>query len=212
MALATRSRFADKYWLSNPKGFKEACKACHDFIDHFVRLALSKNLQEKELEKGTNGKEKYVFLDALVKQTRDPIELRSQLLHILLAGRDTTASHLGWLFMSLSKDPARYQKLRNIVLDEFGTYDNPKEITFSKLKGCSFLQQCNNESLRLYPVVPVNSRFANKDTILPRGGGKDGKSKVFVPRGTAVDYSVHASMFNVPSYLAHSPKSPKNST
>jgi hypothetical protein len=31
-----------------------------------------------------------------VAETRDPIELRSELLHILLAGRDTTAAHLGW--------------------------------------------------------------------------------------------------------------------
>lgn len=189
--LAFRARFADKYWVANPKGFKEACAACHEFIDHFVRLALSKDLREKELEKGT-GKEKYVFLEALALHTRDPIELRSQLLHILLAGRDTTASHLGWLFMSLSKDPSRYKKLRNIVIDEFGTYDNPKGITFSKLKSCQYLQHCNNESLRLYPVVPVNGRFANKDTTLPRGGGKDGKSKIFVPAGTSVDYSVHA--------------------
>lgn len=34
-------------------------------------------------------------------------------------------------------------------------------------------------------------RFANKDTVLPRGGGKDGKSKIFVPKGASVDYSVY---------------------
>jgi cytochrome P450 len=191
MSLATRARFNNLYWMVSPKGFKEACNSCHAFIDHFVRLALSKDPREKELEKG-RGKEKYIFLDALVAETRDPIELRSQLLHILLAGRDTTASHLGWLFMSLSKDPSRYKKLRSIVIDEFGTYDHPKDITFAKLKSCQYLQHCNNESLRLYPVVPINGRFANKDTVLPRGGGKDGKSKIFIPKGTSVDYSVHA--------------------
>jgi cytochrome P450 len=26
---------------------------------------------------------------------------------------------------------------------------------------------------------------------LPRGGGPDGKSKIFVPKGSACDYSVH---------------------
>lgn len=97
MGLATRARFMDKYWLSNSKEFRDSCKICHEFIDHFVRLALSKDLREKELEKGDTGaKEKYIFLEALASQTRDPVELRSQLLHILLAGRDTTASHLGW--------------------------------------------------------------------------------------------------------------------
>jgi hypothetical protein len=71
MALATRARFASRYWLVWPKGFKESCKVCHEFIDHFVRLALSKELREKELEKGKAGtKEKYVFLEALAAETR----------------------------------------------------------------------------------------------------------------------------------------------
>jgi cytochrome P450 len=192
MALAHRARFMDKYWLVSPKGFKDSCRVCHDFIDHFVRLALSKDLREKELEKGVPGaKEKYIFLEALAAETRDPIELRSQLLHILLAGRDTTASLLGWLFLCLSQDPARYKKLRDIIIRDFGSYDSPSEITFAKLKSCQYLQHCNNEALRLYPVVPVNGRYANKDTTLPRGGGPDGKSKIFVPKGAACEYSVH---------------------
>ena len=191
--LAYRGRFANMYWLSNPKEFKDSCTSCHKFIDQFVRLALSKDSREKELEKGVSGgaKEKYVFLEALAAQTQDPVELRSQLLHILLAGRDTTASLLGWLWFSLARDPARYKKLRDTVIKDFGTYDNSSEITFAKLKSCQYLQQCNNEALRLYPVVPVNSRFANKDTTIPRGGGKDGKSPIFVPKGMSVDYSVY---------------------
>jgi len=190
--LATRARFLDKYKIAYVPGFKKSCTVCHDFIDHFVRLALSKDLREKELEKGVPGaKEKYIFLEALVAETRDPIELRSQLLHILLAGRDTTASLLGWLFMCLSRDPARYKKLRDIIIRDFGEYESPSEITFAKLKSCQYLQHCNNEALRLYPVVPVNGRYANKDTTLPRGGGPDGKSKIFVPKGSACEYSVH---------------------
>jgi hypothetical protein len=71
MALATRARFANRYWMVWPKGFKESCKICHDFIDHFVRLALSKELREKELERGkSERKEKYVFLEALAAETR----------------------------------------------------------------------------------------------------------------------------------------------
>lgn len=163
MTLATRARFAHLYWLVNPKDFKNACRVCHTFIDHFVRLALSKDSREKELEKGIAGG-KYVFLEALAAVTQDPIDLRSQLLNILLAGRDTTASLLGWLFLCLSKDPARYKKLRDIVINEFGTYEKPRDITFSKMKSCQYLQHCNNETLRLYPVVPINGRFANKDT------------------------------------------------
>lgn len=183
MELATRARFGPGYWLYHSRALREATKQCNAFMDYYVQRALAKAPAEK------HGK--YVFLEALAEQTQDPLELRSQMMHILLAGRDTTASMLGWLFLLLSKDPARYKKLRDIVLEEFGTYEDPKEITFAKLKSCAFLQHCNNETLRMYPVVPVNARFAYRDTTLPVGGGKDGKSPVFVGKGSSVEYSVY---------------------
>jgi cytochrome P450 len=80
--------------------------------------------------------------------------------------------------------------VRDIIIADFGTYENPSNINFSSLKNCRYLQYCNNEALRLYPVVPLNGRYANKDTTLPRGGGQDGKSPIFVPKGTTVHYSV----------------------
>ena len=44
----------------------------------------------------------------------------------------------------------------------------------------------------MFPTVPLNSRRSIKDTTLPRGGGPDGNSPVFVPKGTEVNYSVYA--------------------
>ncbi|KAI9680716.1 MAG: hypothetical protein M1817_004156 [Caeruleum heppii] len=189
--LATRVRMQGLHWLVNPKEFRTACKRTHAFVDHFVRLALSQESKENTVEKGHSSREKYVFLNALAAQTRDPIELRSQLLNILLAGRDTTASLLGWLFYLLTRHPRVFNKLRAIILDEFGTYARPREITFARLKSCTYLQHCNNETLRLYPVVPFNGRQAARDTTLPRGGGEDGQSPVFVRKGQVVEYSVH---------------------
>ena len=46
--------------------------------------------------------------------------------------------------------------------------------------------------LRLYPSVPVNSREAVRLTVLPRGGGPDGKSPVLVRPGEGVGYCVYA--------------------
>lgn len=42
--------------------------------------------------------------------------------------------------------------------------------------------------LRLYPSVPINSRVANCTTVLPTGGGPDGKAPVLVRKGEAVGY------------------------
>jgi cytochrome P450 len=40
--------------------------------------------------------------------------------------------------------------------------------------------------------VPVNSRTAITDTVLPLGGGPDGKSPIFIKSGTQVNYQVWA--------------------
>lgn len=47
-------------------------------------------------------------------------------------------------------------------------------------------------ALRLFPPVATNSRQANKDTVLPKGGGPDGQSPVFIPKGTTARYSTHS--------------------
>lgn len=193
--LATRTRFQDLYWLVQSKGFRRSCDRTHRFVDHFVRLALSRPpielAEEGKFTDEKKPKEKYVFLNALAAQTRDPLELRYQLLNILLAGRDTTASMLGWLFYLLARHPAVFTKLRATVLDTFGTYDAPREITFARLKACTYLQHVNNETLRLFPVVPANGRMAVRDTTMPRGGGPDGMSPIYVKAGQNVEYSVH---------------------
>lgn len=47
-------------------------------------------------------------------------------------------------------------------------------------------------ALRLFSPVSTNGRTSNKETILPCGGGKDGKQPILVPKGTPVRWSVHA--------------------
>jgi len=189
--LAKRFRFGDLYWLHNPKEFKDNNKNIQSFIDHYVNLALRKSSGSEKIAEEGGHKQRYVFLEELASQTRDPVELRAQLLNILLAGRDTTASLLSWLMHELIRHPEVFQKLRSTIIDEFGTYDDPQNITFSTLKSCTYLQHCLNETLRLWTVVPGNSRRANKITTLPKGGGPDGESPVIIPAHSEVNYSVH---------------------
>lgn len=47
-------------------------------------------------------------------------------------------------------------------------------------------------ALRLHPVLPSNSRIAHKDTVLPQGGGPDGKSPILVPKGTMIAFGIAA--------------------
>jgi len=107
-------------------------KRCHDFIDYYVHRALA---DSKEGER--QGEGEYIFLNALARQTQDPLEIRSQLISILLAGRDTTASLLGYTLYLLARHPEVYEKLRTEVLAAFGEYqEEDHSITLVGLKNC----------------------------------------------------------------------------
>lgn len=183
------SRFEDASWLVYKKDNKRDIKSCHAFINYYVQRALSK--KKNALQRPTNDRKKFIFLDALVESTQDPVELRSHLISILLAGRDTTASLLSYVFMLLTQHLDIYRKLRSIVIESFGTYLHPRNLSFEALKSCNYLQWVLNETLRLYTVVPIDGRRAMRDTTLPTGGGPDGTAPLYVKKDTVVDYSVY---------------------
>ncbi|KAL2872529.1 cytochrome P450 [Aspergillus lucknowensis] len=183
--VSQRARFEKLHWLVDNKESRYVNDKVHAYVDQFVNKALQMSAEDKP------ASSHYVFLEALVAVTRDPIELRSQLLNILLAGRDTTASLLTWSILMLARHPAVFQKLRSTILADFGPYTpNHDSITFAALKSCRYLQYFMNEILRLYPSVPINRRIAANDTSLPQGGGPDGKSPIYLRTGQAVYYSV----------------------
>ncbi|KAJ5612017.1 Cytochrome P450 E-class CYP52 [Penicillium lagena] len=187
---AQRGRFEKFSWVVDNKKTRHSDAQVRAFVDKFVKNALDA-VQQNEKKKPLDEEKpaSYVFLYALVASTHDPIELRSQLLNILLAGRDTTASLLSWTIQMLTRHPAVFHKLRETITTDFGTYAAPHDITFTNLKSCQYLQHCMNEVLRLWPVVPFNRRTATRDTTLPRGGGPDGLSPIFVRKGQTIAYS-----------------------
>ncbi|KAG5357370.1 Cytochrome P450 52A12 [Yarrowia sp. C11] len=181
--------FQEAFWVVGSlffkREFEQTNKHIHDYVDQYVDKALQARREKSEIY--TNP-DKYVFLYELVRETTNKITLRDQVLNILIAGRDTTASTLSWIFMQLASKPEIFHKLRQVVLDEFGTSN--ENITFESLKKCDYLRQVLNEGLRLHPVVPVNLRVAVRDTTLPRGGGPDGDKPIFVAKGQKVNYAI----------------------
>ncbi|KKY33500.1 putative cytochrome p450 52a12 [Diaporthe ampelina] len=188
--MAFASRLGAWHKLGHTKQFYKCAAQLHKHIDYFVNLALQQKPNDDD-----NDKHEFNILKGLAKVERDPLELRGQLLSILVAGRDSTASLLGWFFIMMCKNPDIFDKLRETIIRDFGDWGtcDPADITFSGLKSCTFLQMCISETLRLFPLVPINGRTAIvKDTTLPTGGGPDGTAPVFVPKGMEIQYCVHA--------------------
>lgn len=199
--ILTRFRYGplDRF-RKNEKG-EEAIRVCHAYIEKFVDDALHFREQlDAEQKAGFEKDEKYYFINEVAKQTTDRKRIREELVNILLAGRDTTASLMSNMFFEISKRPEIFAKLRA----EIATLEG-RTPTYEELRNLKYLKWCLNEckepvllsriradnpvALRTHPVVPGNSRIAIRDTVLPRGGGPTGQQPLFVPKGTTVGYS-----------------------
>jgi cytochrome P450 len=166
------------------RSYYKGLKVMDSFINMFVERAL--RLSPDELANKTKSDKDYTFLHEIAQFSRDRKVLRDQIVGVLLAGRDTTASTLSWTIYELARHPDCLAKLRAEIEAVVGWERTP---TYADLKGMKYLQNTMNEVLRLYPSVPFNVRLALKDSTLPRGGGPDGSLPVPVLKDTPVGYS-----------------------
>ncbi|CAN6595022.1 hypothetical protein TRVA0_001S00474 [Trichomonascus vanleenenianus] len=178
--LVRRTMAEDLHPFIGGKEYERVTKVVHDFIDYYVEKALADK----------SPPDRYIMLREITKQTQDPRSMRDQALNVLLAGRDTTAASLSFVVALLVRHKDTWTALRQEVLATFGT--TPDHISFASLKRCRLLQNVIKEALRVHPVVPINSRQAVNDTILPRGGGPHGTRPIFIPKGTVAQYHTYS--------------------
>lgn len=110
-------------------------------------------------------------------------ELRDQLVTLLLAGHETTATALAWTLHELGKDPAQEQRARDAA----------------RARDDDYLEAVLKESMRLHPVIPMVVRHLMEPVTI---GGID------LPAGTNVAASIilaHESEENYPDHLEFRP-------
>lgn len=128
------------FLVDRNKDYQAACDYVHQIADHYVQLALQARRDGKKSDR-------YVFLQALADDNQDPKVLRDNILNLLIAGRDTTASLLSSTIAYLSRYPNVWQRLRQEIVDEFGDATRPLgTITHTQIKGLRYLRCILNES------------------------------------------------------------------
>lgn len=182
-------------WLSYlipDKDFDRSIAKVHQFVDRYVMRAIG-DLETKQRP--------YVFLNELLTSGASKETIRDHLLSIIIGGRDTTAGTISSMFWILARRPDVVAKAREEISGLLG-----EKPTWEDLKSFKYLNNILKESestlpyavrvsadavtaLRLWPPVATNMRCAARDTILPRGGGEDGQSPLFVAKGTPCRYS-----------------------
>lgn len=147
-----RLRLGPFVWLYRNKDFDRACVRVHNFVDRFVAKALEFRRESLAGGKANEEKQKgkYIFMNELALATDDPIQIRSEILNILLAGRDTTAGLLSNTFHVLARRPDVWAKLKYEV-DQLGG----KRPDYETLRNMKYLKHVLNEC-KCHHGVPLS--------------------------------------------------------
>ncbi|KAI9162838.1 Cytochrome P450 monooxygenase ALT8 [Paramyrothecium foliicola] len=141
-------------------------------------------IQEKRDAILKNKDDHFDILSLLIKSNNFPDEeLKDQLLTFLAAGHETTSSALTWACYLLAKHPGLQEKLRQEVRDALPADEAVGAMAdlATTLEQMPYLNGIMNETLRLYPTVPLTIREAIRDTNL---GGQP------IPKGTSIVLSM----------------------
>eukprot|EP00933_Yihiella_yeosuensis_P005962 TRINITY_DN11058_c0_g1_i2.p1 TRINITY_DN11058_c0_g1~~TRINITY_DN11058_c0_g1_i2.p1 ORF type:complete len:681 (-),score=134.20 TRINITY_DN11058_c0_g1_i2:113-2155(-) len=100
-------------------------------------------------------------------------QLRDDMITMLIAGHETTASALTWALFELAQNQPLMQRVQEEVDQVMGDRDAP---TYEDVKKMELVRLCIAESLRMYPEPPLLIRRAIDEDTLPAGAtGKETK-------------------------------------
>ncbi|KAL7110418.1 hypothetical protein ACP275_05G025100 [Erythranthe tilingii] len=147
---------------------RESDKMEKEIQDFFLRI-LDQRKKETTREARENGFGDD-YLGSLLRANHDPVvkkrisvqEIIDECKPFYSAGHATTSTLLSWTALLLAIDSEWQEKARQEVLQVFGPH-NPNSEGLSRLKTMSMII---NESLRLYPPVPINERKTTKTAKL----------------------------------------------
>ncbi|XP_031500307.1 cytochrome P450 97B2, chloroplastic [Nymphaea colorata] len=195
-----RSTFYIPYWkfplarwiVPRQRKFQKDLKLINDCLDELISNAKATR-EEADVEKlqqrdYLNIKDASLlrFLVDMRGEDVDNIQLRDDLMTMLIAGHETTAAVLTWAVFLLAQNPQKMKKAQG----EIDAVIGQGKITFECIKNLSYIRLIIVESLRLFPQPPLLIRRALQPDLLPGGytGNVDGYS---IPAGTDIFISVY---------------------
>ncbi|KAF9962816.1 hypothetical protein BGZ70_007873 [Mortierella alpina] len=90
------------------------------------------------------------------------------ILNFTIAGRDTTAQTISWMFYLLHRDGADKDVL-NTLRQEVDSFFASSDMSYDAFKQQKYSEACFHEALRIYPAVPRNLKVCVADDTLPGG-------------------------------------------
>lgn len=157
--------FADVHKKLNTKPWRTHVKSWDTIYSVATQLFDNKIAEINEaLKNGELEKENAVgFLQHMISHTKLSMdEIHVNTTELLLAGVDTVSKALGFSFYLLAKNPNAQARLQH----EVDTVCKGKPCNAENLQNMPYLRAVMKESLRMYPVIPINARVMQEDTVI----------------------------------------------
>eukprot|EP01038_Epipyxis_sp_PR26KG_P008230 gene8230-11138_t len=151
--------------------FNKDLRLLNDILNDLISKALESRSAEdiEDLEKRDytimENPSLLRFLVDMRGENTTSVQLRDDLMTMLIAGHETTAAVLTWALFELGQKPELVAKLQKEVDDVIGDRDP----TFDDVPNLKFIRLVIAESLRMYPEPPLLIRRALEDHTLPAG-------------------------------------------
>lgn len=176
---AIGDRFQNPFWKLKEFFFgaaiQKAVREVKEFGVSIVSTAVQKRRSEQGCQKGPKVEKETKLqtnlINSLIDNIADHQVVADAAMNYLSAGRDTTAQSLTWTFYCLLRNPAVIDRilgeLRRLPADANGELS----LSFSAVQATTlpFTAAVFNESLRLYPPVPVELKECTAETLFPDG-------------------------------------------
>ncbi|XP_047325212.1 alkane hydroxylase MAH1-like [Impatiens glandulifera] len=182
-------------WLGigSEKTLKHAWKVLDVEIAKYISMKREQMAKETNDDKKINGEEEEECEDFLSSYLNakgsmytalkiDDSFLRDSILNYMLASRDTSSSSLIWFIWLASTHPEILLKIREELKSALppSEADKPHIFKAEEVNKLTYLSASVNESLRLYPPVPLQLRQPAKPDVLPSGIRANPKDKIIV--------------------------------
>lgn len=154
---------------------RRTIKELHGFCYKIIDLRMdARKRGEAQAASGKGGKD---LLALFMDQQLGREELLPVVLNFIIAGRDTTAQALAWLFWEFYKNPEALEKCRAEIHEHLGSGDGYRPMGYDDMGSLVYTQACFMEALRLHPSVPKNLKKALKDDVIrPYGQPLEGET------------------------------------
>ncbi|KAG7440380.1 cytochrome P450 monooxygenase pc-3 [Guyanagaster necrorhizus] len=164
---------------------RDKVKPLRQVLNDFIEPLLSEGYERKAKGVKPVGSEKNLedmtLLDRLVEEADDPKVVQDELVNVLVAGRDSTASFMTMAVYMMCEHPDMVTRLRSEILGKVGT----RRPTYEDIRDMKYLRAFLNDISSLLPNVSY-SWVSTVATTLPNKG----RAPYYVARDTLLTYSV----------------------